>query len=109
LRGAAGARAIAAVARDVARLGPVTYTPNQAATDDNDAVVLSARNWAGALYVIAVNSSFSAQNATMRSALLNGRRLSVLGESRRVRSVGDAFGDTFAPMGVHIYYAGPAE
>jgi hypothetical protein len=83
--------------------------PNQPATHDNGAVVLSARNWAGALYVIAVNSSFSAQNATTRSPLLNRRTLRVLGESRRVRPVGDAFGDTFAPMGVHIYYAGPAE
>jgi hypothetical protein len=103
------ARAIAAVARDVARLGPATYMPNQPATADNDAIVLSARNWAGALYVIAVNTSFSPQNATMKSALLNGRTLTVLGESRRIRSVGDAFGDSFAPLAVHIYFAGPAE
>jgi hypothetical protein len=103
------ARAIAAVARDVARLGPVTYMPNQPATSDNGAIVLVGRNWAGSLYVIAINTTFSPQNATMKSALLNGRTLNVLGESRRIRSVGDAFGDSFPPMGVHIYYAGPAE
>jgi hypothetical protein len=45
----------------------------------------------------------------MKSPLLNGRTLNVLGESRRIRSVGDAFGDSFAPMAVHIYYAGPPE
>jgi hypothetical protein len=106
---AGSARAIAAVARDVARLGPATYMPNQPASADNGAILLSARNWAGALYVIAVNSSFSQQNATMKSPLLNGRTLNVLGESRRIRSVGDAFGDSFAPMAVHIYYAGPPE
>jgi hypothetical protein len=33
----------------------------------------------------------------------------VLGESCRVASVGDSFTDTFAPMAVHICYAGPAK
>jgi hypothetical protein len=106
---AGSARAIAAVARDVARLGPATYMPDQPATADNGAIVLSARSWGGALYVIAVNSSFSSLDVTMHSPLLNGRTLSVLGESRKIRSVGDAFGDTFAPMAVHIYFAGPGE
>jgi hypothetical protein len=83
--------------------------PDQPATADNGAIVLSARSWGGALYVIAVNSSFSSLDVTMHSPLLNGRTLSVLGESRKIRSVGDAFGDTFAPMAVHIYFAGPGE
>jgi hypothetical protein len=106
---AGSARAIAAVARDLARLGPATYMPNLPATTDNGAIVLSARNWGGALYVIAVNTTFSPQDATMRQALLNGRTLAVLGESRKIRSVHDAFGDSFPPVGVHVYYAGPAE
>jgi hypothetical protein len=106
---AGSARAIAAVARDVARLGPATYMPNLPAATDNGAIVLVARNWAGSLYVIAVNTTFSPQDATMRQPLLNGRTLTVLGESRKVRSVHDAFGDSFPPIGVHIYYAGPAE
>jgi hypothetical protein len=106
---AASARAIGAVARDVGRLGPATYMPNLPATADNGAIVLVARNWGGALYVIAVNTTYSAQDATMRQALLNGRTLTVLGESRKLRSVQDAFGDSFPPLGVHIYYAGPAE
>jgi hypothetical protein len=70
---------------------------------------LVGRNWGGALYVIAINTTFEAQDATMRQALVNGRTLRVLGESREIRSVRDAFGDSFQPMGVHIYYAGPAE
>jgi hypothetical protein len=106
---AGSARAIAAVARDVGRLGPVTYMPNLPATTDNGAIVLVARSFGGALYVIAINTTFSPQDATMHQSLLNGRTLTVLGESRKIRSVFDAFGDSFQPMGVHIYYAGPAE
>jgi len=45
----------------------------------------------------------------MHQSLLNGRTLTVLGESRKIRSVNDAFGDSFAPLAVHIYYAGPNE
>jgi hypothetical protein len=101
---AASARAIAAVSRDVARLGPATYMPNLPATTEKGAIIL-----VGALYVIAINTTFEAQDATMRQALVNGRTLRVLGESREIRSVRDAFGDSFQPMGVHIYYAGPAE
>ncbi len=106
---AGSAHAIAGVARDVARLGAATYVPSLPATSDNGAIVLVARQSAGALYVIAVNTTFSAQDATMRQPLLGGRTLTVLGESRKVRSVRDAFGDSFAPLGVHVYYAGPAE
>lgn len=102
-------RAIAAVARDVARLGPVTYMPNLAATSDQGELLLVARNFGGALYVIAINPTYHAMDATMHQALLNGRTLTVLGESRKVRSVHDAFGDSFGPLAVHIYYAGPAE
>ena len=38
---------------------------------------------------------------------LNGRPLSVMGESRRVNSDGDIFSDHFAPLAVHIYIAAP--
>jgi len=106
---AGNARAIAGVARDVARLGAAAFTPNLPATTDNGAIVLVARSWGGALYVIAVNTTYSPQSATMSQPLLDGRTLTVLGESRRIRSVRDSFGDSFPPLGVHVYYAGPAE
>ena len=102
-------RAIAAVVRDVARLGPVTYMPNLNATSDQGELLLVGRNWGGALYVIAINPTYHPIDATMHQPLLNGRTLTVLGESRKIRSVDDAFGDSFPPLGVHIYYAGPAE
>ncbi len=102
-------RAIAGVARDVSRLGPITYMPNLPATSDQGELLLVARNFGGALYVIAINPTFHSIDATMHQSLLNGRTLTVLGESRKIRSVHDAFGDSFAPLAVHIYYAGPAE
>jgi hypothetical protein len=99
-------KVISGVARDVARLGPVTYVPGQAAASQR--VQLSVRTWAGALYVIAVNSGWAAVNAKMTIPALDGRPLTVMGESRRVNSDGDTFTDRFAPMAVHIYIAPPA-
>jgi hypothetical protein len=99
---------ISGVGRDVARLGPVVYTPAQSASDNSKTVLISARTWAGALYVIAVNSGWTATDSTITVPSLNGRPLSVMGESRRVNSDGDTFTDHFAPLGVHIYIAAPA-
>ncbi len=104
----ANGRAIAAVGRDVARLGPVVYRPDVPISDDNGQVVVSARTWNGALYVIAVNSGYSATQATFTAPALDGRTLSVMGESRRLASTGNSFTDSFAPLAVHIYIAAPA-
>ena len=83
--------------------------PNLPATSDQGELLVVARNWGGALYVIAINPTYHSLDATMHQSLLNGRTLTVLGESRKIRSVNDAFGDSFAPLAVHIYYAGPNE
>jgi hypothetical protein len=103
------ARAIATVARDVARLGPVVYQPDEAVSDDSQQVVVSARTWGGALYLIAVNSGYSAAQATFKLPVLNGRTLTVMGEGRRLASKGDSFTDSFAPLAVHVYIAPPAD
>jgi hypothetical protein len=58
--------------------------------------------------VFAVNSGWTATDATFKLPSLNGRPLTVMGESRRVNSDGDTFTDHFAPMGVHLYIAAPA-
>jgi hypothetical protein len=99
---------ISGVGRDVARLGPAVYMPAQPASDSSQPVLISARTWAGALYVIAVNSGWTATDTTITVPALNGRPLSVMGESRRVNSDGDTFTDHFAPLAVHIYIAAPA-
>jgi hypothetical protein len=105
---AAVGRTIAGVARDVARLGPVIYAPTQIAGDNNNRVWISARTWAGAQYVFAVNAGYTAANVKITVPGLGGRTLSVMGESRRVDSDGDSFTDHFAPLAVHIYIAAPA-
>ena len=104
----ANARAIAAVGRDVARLGPAVFMPEETSSDDSPQVVVSARTWNGALYVIAVNSGYTATQATFTVPGLGGRTLAALGESRRLASSGDSFSDSFAPLAVHIYIAAPA-
>ena len=104
---AANAHTIAAVGRDVARLGPAIYRPDEAVSDDNQQVVVSARVSGGALYLIAVNSGYTTTQATFKVPALDGRTLSVMGESRRLASSGDAFTDSFAPLAVHIYIAPP--
>jgi hypothetical protein len=98
-------KVIAGIGRDVARLGPAIYAPSQAAASGR--IQLSVRNWAGALYVFAINSSRTAVSAKMSIPALNGRPLTVMGESRRVNSDGDTFVDRFAPMAVHLYFAAP--
>jgi hypothetical protein len=104
---APNARAIAAVGRDVARLGPAVYAPDESVSDDTQQVVVAARTVAGALYLIAVNAGYTATQATFKAAALNGRTLTVMGESRRLASTGDSFTDSFAPLAVHIYIAPP--
>jgi hypothetical protein len=104
---ATNARAIAAVGRDVARVGPAIYAGDSPASDNNTQVVISARTWAGATYLIAVNAGYTDADATFTVPSLNGRTLMVLGESRRVDSDGDVFTDHFQPLAVHIYVAAP--
>jgi hypothetical protein len=105
---AASAQAISAVGKEVARLGPAVYAPEVQGGSDKAQVVLSARQWAGATYVIAVNSGFDATDAKITVPSLNGRTLAVMGESRRLDSDGQTFTDHFEPMAVHIYIAAPA-
>ena len=62
----------------------------------------------GALYVVAVNSSFSPTRATLHVQGLNGRALEAFDEGRSVAAQGDSFTDDFAPLAGHIYIAAPA-
>jgi hypothetical protein len=98
-------KVIAGIGRDVARLGAAIYAPSQAAATGR--IQISVRSWAGALYVFAVNSSRTAITAKMTIPALNGRPLSVMGESRRLNSDGNSFSDRFAPLAVHLYIAAP--
>ena len=104
---AQNARAIAAVGHDLARIGPAIYMDGIQASDNNQQVVISARQWAGATYIFAINSGFTPTDATITVPSLNDRTLMVLGESRRVDASGDSITDHFDPLEVHIYIAAP--
>ncbi len=101
--------AIAAVARDVSRLGPAlfSYRADAAVTTPASPIQVMARSHLGALYVIAVNTSRARVTATIRASQLDGRRLHLLDESRTVGADGAAFTDSFDPLGVHVYIARP--
>jgi hypothetical protein len=57
--------------------------------------------------VIAVNAAYTPARATIRVPGLGTRALNVLNQGRRMLTIGDAFSDDFAPLGVQIYIAAP--
>jgi hypothetical protein len=93
----------AAVGNDVPGVSPALGAESQTANDNNPQVVISTRTWAGAVYVIAVNAGDSATDATINVPSLHAPTLTVLGESRRIDSIGGSFIDHFDPLDVHIY------
>jgi hypothetical protein len=97
---------IAKVAQDVEALGPALLAAETAASASG-VVKVGARRLGGALYVFAINPTYSAASATIDVPGLSGRTLQVLGEGRTVTSRGDGFGDTFTPLAVHLYIAAP--
>jgi hypothetical protein len=99
--------AILGVARDVQAIGPALLAPDAPVSITDGPVKVGARSYNGALYVIAVNSGYSAAAATIAVPGLNGRPLTVLDEARQVASDGDSFHDAFAPLAVHLYVAAP--
>ncbi len=103
------AAAIAAVVRDVAKLGPALLSPFLPATADNPQLRAGGRSYDGALYVIVVNAGYSAAGGTITVPGLGGRSLDVLDEGRRLGANGDSFSDSFPPLGVRVYVAPPVE
>jgi hypothetical protein len=97
---------IAKVAQDVQALGPALLAAETAASASG-VVKVGARRLGGALYVFAVNPTFTPTSATIDVPGLGGRPLQVLGEGRTVTSKGNDFGDTFTPLAVHLYIAAP--
>ena len=93
--------------RQLKELAPALLAGHVEATSDSEAVKVAARTLAGALYVIAVNSSRFPVDASMRVPRLGDRGLLVYDELRHVSSAADTFADGFAPLDVHIYIAPP--
>ncbi len=89
---AANARAIAAVGKDVARLGPVIYAPD-AGRERQQPAGRHLGSYLGRRDLRDRRQLAATRAPTRRSRFpaLNGRTLSVMGESRRVDADGDSF------------------
>jgi hypothetical protein len=70
-------------------------------------VVVGARTFNGALYVIAVNPSHEPATAIIRLKGIGSRSFTVFGESRTVQTQGSLLVDQFEPLAVHVYVAAP--
>lgn len=92
----------------ITELAPALLGPETEADSNQDAVKVGARIFNGAIYVIAVNSTTGAVNASIHVPGLAGRTISVLDESRQVTASNtDTITDGFEPLGVHLYIAAP--
>jgi hypothetical protein len=92
------------------RLAPALCSPyRDVVVPWNGSVAASAREFNGALYVIAVNASDRATTIPFRLDGLGGRTLAVLDEARTIRPTKKVyFRDRFEPYAVHVYVAAPA-
>jgi hypothetical protein len=70
-------------------------------------VVVGARIFNKALYVIAVNPSYDPATAIIRLKGIGSRSFTVFGESRTVQTQGSLLVDQFEPLAVHVYVAAP--
>jgi hypothetical protein len=101
--------AIAEITAAVRYLGPALVAREAPVRAETGApVMVGARTLNGALYLVAVNSSFAAARATITSPGLDGRPLTVVGEKRRVQPDGDSLTETFGPLAARVYVAEPA-
>lgn len=102
------AQAITRISRDIAKLGSALFSEvGSGAPLRGGPIKVGVRSHAGALYIVAVNTSQESAEATVRVTSLRGRPLIVLDEGRRLSAEGDVFSDRFAPLAVHIYVAAP--
>jgi hypothetical protein len=70
-------------------------------------VVVGARTFNNALYVIAVNPSYEPATASIRLKGIGSRSFTVFGESRSVQTRRGLLVDQFEPLAVHVYVAAP--
>jgi hypothetical protein len=98
--------AIGGVVNEVTALQPALGAPDEPVSADAPLVV-GARSFGGAFYVIAVNPTEQRLHATIRAAGLTGNAATVLDEGRSVEVSGGSLSDGFAPLAVHVYVVAP--
>jgi hypothetical protein len=97
---------IGQVVRETAALGPALLAPDEPVSASAP-IVVGARSYGGAFYVVAVNPTHRRVEATIRAAGLDGESANVLGEGRSVGISGGALSDAFQPLAVHLYVVSP--
>ena len=103
------APAVARVTDDIAKLGPALLSASVSTSSQpaSGPIKVDARTYNGALYVIAVNSSYARASVSIGVSGLRNRTLTVLDENRQVGASTNVFSDDFAPLATHIYIAAP--
>jgi hypothetical protein len=100
------ATAIAGVDRTIVGLSPGLLGPEVPASGTAP-VLAGARTYHGAVYVIAVNPTFSQVQATVTIPGRASGTVGAYGESRSLPVSGGRVQDTFPPLAVHVYVASP--
>lgn len=98
------------IGREVKALGPALLSPDAPVSvkPTGGPMIVAARGYNGALYVIAVNPGSGPIQAKIKAPGLDGRTLLVLDEYRTVQADGDTFSDDFPPLATHVYIAPPS-
>ena len=100
---------VARTDRQIKALSQALLAPIASARSDNSVVRVSARTLNGALYVIAVNPTWSTVQARINVDGIAGRSATVLGGSgNAVGSDDQGFSDTFGPLDARVYIIPPA-
>ena len=102
------APALSGIAARIRQLEPALLQPVQAVqVEAAPGVRAAARNYHGAVYVIAVNADAKASDVRLTVPGLGNRTLRVLGRPKTIRAHGDVFTDRLRRLDVRIYVAPP--
>jgi hypothetical protein len=99
--------AISETNRQIQSLSPALLAPAAPAASNAPAVRVSARSLNGALYVIAVNTSYDTVQAKLTVDGIAGRSATVVGDGTVLGSDDTGFADTFGPLAAKVYVIPP--
>jgi hypothetical protein len=99
---------IRGIAARIHQIEPALLQPVQPVqVEAGSGVRATAREYHGAIYVVAVNAGTAATDVRLTVPGLGDRTLITLDASKSFRARGDVFTDRLMPLGVHIYVAPP--
>jgi hypothetical protein len=100
---------ISHVTSEIRALAPALLASERPAfAQPQNALRVTAHVLDGALYVVAVNASWSPVKARLTVPAAGGRSLGVLAEGRTLTARNGVIRDRFGPLAVHVYLAAPS-